>query len=39
MTAIRYHMRRENKEIADLEKLKKILRGAKHITVAMAKEN
>jgi nitroimidazol reductase NimA-like FMN-containing flavoprotein (pyridoxamine 5'-phosphate oxidase superfamily) len=39
VTAIRYHMRREDKEITDPKDLRKILREVKHITIAMARDN
>ena len=34
-----FHMRRKDKEITDVEVLKRILKSAKYVTVAMSKEN
>lgn len=34
-----FHMRRKDKEITEIEVLKKILKSAKYMTVAMSKEN
>ena len=34
-----YHMRRKDREIADLRVLKKILKSTKYVTIALSKEN
>jgi nitroimidazol reductase NimA-like FMN-containing flavoprotein (pyridoxamine 5'-phosphate oxidase superfamily) len=36
---MRYHIRREDKEFKNPEKLRRVLRDAKHVTVAMCRDN
>ena len=36
---MRYHMRRMDKAIADVEEMKKILRSTEYVTIAMSKDN
>lgn len=36
---MRYHVRREDKEFTDPEKIRRVLREAKHVTLAMCRDN